>query len=1100
MWSANVGGAARVVGPSGRSTWRYRGIGRDTEEDEAEGEQTNTLMALRRTIENSLRGIIPVSFALFINVLDACTFGSIFFPSKFGVDVAAIAIEMFLLSTVVVQIVLIRYSSFNSGLGTAQAENIPFVHTMAMGVYNSLEATHTVAEMMPTVVVTVCVSTILNGLLFYVVGYFRLGNILHFFPRHVIMGMTAGFGIFLLQCGIESATGVIMANQTFSTLIEALAPARRKWQLLVVFLFEILLRIVEYLKFNELVVPCLMFMLPIAFYIILPFTGSTTNEVREAGWLFPETASVQWWETWSLFKFGLVEWPVVLEQWMTMASLAVFTLILVPIRIPSLSIITGDEVNFDEEFKAQGLANIVAGMVGAVHNYLSYSNSVFYFVVGGKGKFSQGMVAALTMLLFFVGPRIICFVPRCIAGVIMLHLGVDLVLGSLVTSRSILDSLEYTSVLVIAAVVSFMGFVPGVITGVASACATYIIQSSQQSSIRSIFSGQTARSNTSWSSHQRDRLFKGLSEGSSIFVIQLQGHLFFGNVQHVVENIESALKVNLSNPTVDHNTGKAATAALNSPRKVPLHSAGQHVQIRYLVLDCSFVTGADVNAVAGLLKLKSKITSQLFDCNQQTAYQQTAEKQTFVLVHVLFAGLQESLEAMFSLQEAAILRRQKRMHGPGEDHRKDDDHTDQDEGLVSPNPPVHYDTESGLPPSTSASTQPSGGGKPNASELDNNKRGNIPALAFDPRSANGTLSPSQSPSAIAGGGTDNLYGTGSENRGHMRKLSREYFSDANTALQAVEERIIKATPVDAAEGPHRNFTKRKSFTLENGEFLSSELRREHMRELLPSSGAPATSLSPLLLEPVPRTIAAAILASSSPKDTQRTGMSTLSSLFAHTRGDDSRHTSITNLPRVPQQPREATPHDSDSASVHSADYRMGGSRSPAVYPVASPPPVPHEQMSPASKQVKMQIANMLFDLSSQWTIADSPALKRLARRFMLGNMHFYSFPLSHRSHFSSSDTLVTASIIQICRRESCQEGRRAVGSRQRRTADGARAQWSPQSRLALQQLCLFSPNGSHPASDPARQCVRYVFRLLIVPHHPPSPTSPPTNLSAHQIL
>lgn len=68
------------------------------------------------------------------------------------------------------------------------AENIPFVHTMAISIFNTLEHTHTIEQMMPTVLITVCLSTIINGMLFFLVGYFKMGNVLHFFPRHVIMG------------------------------------------------------------------------------------------------------------------------------------------------------------------------------------------------------------------------------------------------------------------------------------------------------------------------------------------------------------------------------------------------------------------------------------------------------------------------------------------------------------------------------------------------------------------------------------------------------------------------------------------------------------------------------------------------------------------------------------------------------------------------------------------------------------------------------------------------------------------------------------------------------------------------------------------------
>ena len=47
------------------------------------------------------------------------------------------------------------------------------------------------------------------------------------------------------------------------------------------------------------------------------------------------------------------------------------------------------------------------------------------------------------------------------AGVIMLHLGFDLVNDSLIASRRALDSLEYSSILFVGSVVTVFGFVPG---------------------------------------------------------------------------------------------------------------------------------------------------------------------------------------------------------------------------------------------------------------------------------------------------------------------------------------------------------------------------------------------------------------------------------------------------------------------------------------------------------------------------------------------------------------------------------------------------------------------------------------------------------------
>lgn len=63
------------------------------------------------------------------------------------------------------------------------------------------------------------------------------------------------------------------------------------------------------------------------------------------------------------------------------------------------------------------------------------------------------------------------------------------ILGGLITSRKALDGLEYTSVVFIAGIVSILGFVYGIGFGVLSACLTFVVQSSRQSSIRAVFSG-----------------------------------------------------------------------------------------------------------------------------------------------------------------------------------------------------------------------------------------------------------------------------------------------------------------------------------------------------------------------------------------------------------------------------------------------------------------------------------------------------------------------------------------------------------------------------------------------------------------------------------
>lgn len=169
--------------------------------------------------------IVPILFSVFINLLDACTFGSIFFPSKLGHNATAVAIELFLISTVVVQIVLIFMSSFDCGLGTSMAENIPFIQSISLNVMISCGDAK--EKVFPTILATIILSTLLNGVLFYLVGSLKMGHVLHFFPRHVIYGMTAGVGIFMIRTSFEITTAVSLEDEnTLTLMIDALNPMK----------------------------------------------------------------------------------------------------------------------------------------------------------------------------------------------------------------------------------------------------------------------------------------------------------------------------------------------------------------------------------------------------------------------------------------------------------------------------------------------------------------------------------------------------------------------------------------------------------------------------------------------------------------------------------------------------------------------------------------------------------------------------------------------------------------------------------------------------------------------------------------------------------
>ena len=87
------------------------------------------------------------------------------------------------------------------------------------------------------------------------------------------------------------------------------------------------------------------------------------------------------------------------------------------------------------ELIAHGFSNAFSGMFGGLQNYMTYSNSVLYARSGGKGTLSSLAITLFTMILFVIGPSIASYLPRCMAGTLLLHIGIDLTLEGIYDSK-----------------------------------------------------------------------------------------------------------------------------------------------------------------------------------------------------------------------------------------------------------------------------------------------------------------------------------------------------------------------------------------------------------------------------------------------------------------------------------------------------------------------------------------------------------------------------------------------------------------------------------------------------------------------------------------
>lgn len=456
-------------------------------------------------------------------------------------------------------------------MGMMMVENIPFLHVIITTVTD--EQGYSI-EALSTIFMAFALSSILVGTLFWVLGRFRFGNAVHFFPKFVITGCIGGIGVFITTTGVEIATSVAWRWEISHFVRVA------QWDILSLLLgslaFEVLLRVLlKYIDWSTFP-PFYFISIPIVFYVILFISGTPLGTAHSNGWFFDktETKLSDFTLIWSLINPYTVDWGIILKLFPTMIALTLFSLMHVPINIPSLSISTRTSVDMNKELMAHGYSNILAGMLGGLQNYLCYSNSLLYFKTGGGGQASGYLLTAFTGLFFLLGPSIVYYVPRVMPGCLLIHIGIDLTLEALGSdSLASFDAIEYGSIVSITLIMTVFGMTEGLSVGVICAAMTFTIQASRHSNpVRGWMSARTLRSSLRRSVEEKDILDQEMKQ---VLVMQLQGYIFFANATILATEIEDKL--------IDEEL-------LSS-------------KVLYLILDFTLVNGIDSSAAETIYKI-----------------------------------------------------------------------------------------------------------------------------------------------------------------------------------------------------------------------------------------------------------------------------------------------------------------------------------------------------------------------------------------------------------------------------------------------------------------------------------------------------------------
>lgn len=394
----------------------------------------------------------------------------------------------------------------------------------------------------------------------------------------VIAGFLSGIGAELLKNGIHMASSKAFTAQFF-TLQE---------QLLIIpaIVFAGIARLGQHRKWPVAIsFPCLLVVSLVGFQLLAHVYTMNMDDLRHAGWIFSWSEEViretPMWYPWTSIDLGKVQWRVLTHECFGFfVSLVILGALKYSVATTSLSTLFGREISPDNEMRVIGVANMLSGALGCCGgcHYLSAMGIMKQF--DAHEKVPAVVCACLLLGLWVVGIRSLQYVPKFVFGGLLLSVGLHFLEAYFVSPFRFLKPLEKAIVLLITASFLVIGMLQSVGLGIVISMIDLIYRIHEVGCVHHETTGMLSRSSVDRTPEQVAFLD---AEGSAIFVLRLQGYLFFGTSVNILERIETRVQ------------------SLDFPK------------LQYVVIDFGLVPSFDATALMNFRKTSTFADLYMFD-------------------------------------------------------------------------------------------------------------------------------------------------------------------------------------------------------------------------------------------------------------------------------------------------------------------------------------------------------------------------------------------------------------------------------------------------------------------------------------------------------
>jgi SulP family sulfate permease len=456
-------------------------------------------------------------------------------------------------------------SSLPFAIGGPDSSTAAVTGILAASVVERIEATAPSAPLLSSVLITLGISTVLTGGVLCGLGLTRMGRAIRYVPYPVVGGFLGATGLLIVLGAVRVITDHPVEFRTLlrftngTTLAELGAACA--------------MALVLYLTWHRSRSP---FGLPIilvggmlAAHLGFWMDGVSPQEAEALGWTFQPPPPAAFMVPWHFHDLARYPWSAVPDLLGNLVAVIFVTASSTLFNTTGIEVAVHREANLERELNVTGFANIVAGALAGYAGCISVSRTILNFSSGGRGRLSGLTVAAVSLLMLAAAPDLLTYMPKFVLGGLLLYLGADQLHKWLIDSRKRLSKLEYLSLIAIIIIIVNWGFVPGILIGLITGCATFAFSAARVESVKYSFDGSEYRSSLDRSRDDQEVL---QAHGGKIQGLNLQSYLFFGSANRLYQHVKRLL--------------------------------AEQPECRYLLFDFKLVTGIDSSAAYSFAQIK----------------------------------------------------------------------------------------------------------------------------------------------------------------------------------------------------------------------------------------------------------------------------------------------------------------------------------------------------------------------------------------------------------------------------------------------------------------------------------------------------------------